>query len=285
MKKVSLVLFCWGLIQVSFGQMRGAGDQGFIPILTVEYGYNTIDPQPLNDFFNSYSTFWGSQVAADWQPVTTGTLAGPQARLGLRYWSGTGAVGFTAASNFMYGYARARRTFTFTNNMGHDLRMRSHNLGWDFHLGIVGDRWYLVSLATAHVRDLTLDMYTTFPDGSRSLGNLYKISGIYEGLVTTFDVGLGVGVALKKVNLTAKLESPLPGFPPARFLVTALDYGTNEEILDEMPRDFVLWATDPVEYANQAIPEDQEVAIVVDSFSGLRLAFGVEIPLFQKYSQ
>ena len=250
-------------------------------MLTLEYGHNTIDPVPLNDFFSSYEAFWGSRVAETWQPATAGMLAGPQARFGFRFVSAEEGMGMVAASNVLYGWARAKRDFTFTNNTGHELIVQTNNYGWDFHLGLGNRQWYVVGLMTAHTRDLTLDLYTTLPDGSRTLSNLYKIAGVYTGLATTFDVGLGAGVSLGGWMLTAKLENPLANFPPARYLITTIDYEATDEVLAELPRDFALWATDPVAYAEALIPEDQEVAVLTDHFSGLRVSVGVEIPLTQ----
>lgn len=249
------------------------------PTITVAYGHNTIDEAPLNQFFDSFNTFWGDQVAEPFETLDATAFAHMEYGGGLRALFPSQGLGVTLATNAVFGRAEAKRQMRYVNGMGHDLEMHTRDIGWDFHLGLTLGKHLLASgIAEAYIRDLTYLMYTRFQNGSRSLGNVYKIAGVYTGTATTFDIGFGAGLKLGPLLFTAKWMFPMSNFPPGQEIVTLDDYDTDEFPPTDFPVNYELWATDPVQFAAEAA-DGQEVALLTDRMRGMRFTFGVELLL------
>ena len=265
------------LLGFSLGRTSAQNGVLFEPVLTVEYARNTVDNTHLNDFFNSYNSFHAADIVSPWEEIGKAPFAHMQYRAG--FWSlvGNEKIGFYMASNLVWGKGREKREVTLSNGLSQELDMTSKARGWDVHVGIGGARWYLTTLMTAYAHVLDFKLYTVFPDGSRSMGNLFKISGHYSGLLPTLDVGLGAGVNIGPVALVAKVENPLSNFPPGRYLITLDDYDSSDEYpLTDLPRDYALWVTDPVTLGALAAEDDQQVMVLTDAFTGLRFSVGLE---------
>lgn len=245
------------------------------PTFTVQHGRNDIDPGQLNEFVTSFNDFWSSDTALAFEKVDADEFAHLEIGAGLRAMLGP----ITLATNVTWGDGTADRSFRYTNRVGHDLDMRTKDITWDAQFGLVFRKRLMVStIITAYYRDITYRLYTVFPDDSRSLGNVYKISGVYTGTTSSVEFGVGTGLFVGPVLLNIKWLRPT-SFPPGQDLISLDDYDNDELPPTWLPADYPLWTTDPVAFA-QADASGEEVGVLADRLKATRLVIGIEIGLF-----
>jgi len=251
--------------------------QRFYPFLLVEQSQTDTDFAQVNTFFDSFNTFWQSSQREAFQPLQGEDFTHYRFGGGFRMVAAESNFGFSIQTAFTYGRVSTDRQFRYTNGMGHDMDVTHREYSWDFQMGpVIAKRILLQGILNGYFRDLSYRMYTRFQDGSRSLGNVYKISGVYTGLGSSLEVGVGGGIRLGPLYLNAKWVTPLSGFPPGQNLVDLDDYDNDEFPPTQLPADYALWATDPVEFAQQDAA-GAPVGVKVDALRGSRITFGLEL--------
>lgn len=232
----------------------------------------------LNDFFQSYNAYYGVNMKQPFDTVATSGLSHAGWGMGMRFLSGDNA-GFATGIFLTYGSKSIRNESIFANNLltRTDFRVKDYNCQVDvgFHL----KRFLLIQgHLSARVRESLFDLGYVYQDGSFSRGNEYDILGVYHGSTITLDVGASAGLKLGPVFIPVGISFPT-NMVPDDGLSTMLDYDITRIRWNDLPRNYQMWADDPVNF------DPFEDAVRTQSFRSVRINIGVEIWLGRKNSK
>lgn len=238
--------------------------------LIADYGINSFDTRGINDFVDSYNDFWGSKLSSPYARFSGKELSHANFGAGLRLVSGT-KVGFTGHTAFLLGFGQHQQVAEWENGVQNELGFKVRDWQWTFSSGVhLWNTVFLEGYTGAHIRRIRMTHTTIYQDGSRSLSSEYKLNGLYNGSVSSFDVGFQAGIRIKPVMLFAKVVWPLENFPPGKDLVSLLDEDSPNFPPTDFPSDYPSYATDVIGF----VEEDR--GLKTDDFEGMRIVFGVE---------
>ena len=171
------------------------------------------------------------------------------------------------------------RTSLFTTNWGRELVFEFDDFTFDAMMG-AGEKAKIMGVFGGTFRNVAMNSYQVYPDGSRSIGSEYYFNGRYRGFQAGLNVGAAFSLNLTKfaaLRLKAVWQSDLLNFtPPEDAYLTALGDPKKVVLTSEyLPKDFGQYISD----VNQGI-YDFEENVIPTLFYGLQLsgALVVRIP-------
>ncbi|MDX2246520.1 MAG: hypothetical protein SF052_07090 [Bacteroidia bacterium] len=243
-----------------------------------DYESSQLSGFELNDFFQSYNEYYGVNMQQPFDTVAVKGLSHAGWGMGMRFLSGDNA-GFATGIFLTYGSKSLRNEAIFANDLltRTDFRVKDYNCQVDigFHL----KRFLLIQgHISARIRESVFDLGYVYQDGSFSRGNEYDILGVYKGSTITLDVGASAGLKLGPVFIPVGISFPTNMIPDDG-LSTLLDYDITRIRWNDLPRNYQVWADDPVNF------DPFEDAVRTQSFRSVRINIGLEIWLGKKSSE
>lgn len=244
------------------------------PILGIGYGFNGFTPDSLNLFVQSYNTYYEVGMKDPLPEYNFSNMHGINVSVGYRYMKRKKSS-FSGLILYQYGYSSNTKRSKIWSNLGNELNLafNTHEILLEGGYQIKGF-FYMHALFGGIIRDVGIKSYTVYPDGSRSIGKEYDINGYYSGTSTTIQVGGSLGFRVWHFFFPIRVHY---GFPLTDG-VPLVDYNADRFRQHEFPKDYVVFVSDVngTQFETNNIP--------IESFSGLRLQFGVEfmLPFFKK---
>ena len=234
--------------------------------VTVAYSQARYDGDRLGELGTTYSTFFAEALDA---PVDF--LPGAQAYPSAGVTGRLKVDGFGAGLTYQLGRATSDVSSAFENGRGN--RVQSRTLDHVVTMDITGQFGPVVVGASAGgmFRGVRVEVATTYPDGSESLGSEFAFNGVYTTSSPYFEAGVLGGLMLgDRLFIPVRVLFPLE-ISDTRLPVT--DYDASRNGKNYLPRDFDRWAADPSGVDDGAAVSDRD-------YVGPRLQVGVELRLF-----
>ena len=234
--------------------------------VTGAYSQARYDADRLGQLGTTYSSYFAESLDApvDFLPGEQMTPA-----LGVTGRLSSGSIGF--GLTYQLGRATSDVASTFENGRGN--RVQSRTLDHIVTMDLTGQFGPVVVGASAGgmFRGVRVEVATTYPDGSESLGSEFAFNGVYTASSPYFEVGALGGLALgDRLFIPVRVLFPLE-ISSTRLPVT--DYDASRNGKNYLPRDFDRWAADPSGVDDGAAVSDRD-------YVGPRLQVGVELRLF-----
>lgn len=255
------------LLAVGLLAALGAHAQPSGVYLTGAYSQARYDADRLGELGTTYSAFFADDLVA---PVDF--LPGEQTypSLGVTGRISTGAFG--AGLTYQLGQATSDVASAFANGRGNRVqsRVRDHIVTIDM-TGQFGP--VVVGVSGGGVfRGVRVEVATTYPDGSESLGSEFAFNGVYTTSSPSLEFGVLGGLVLgDRLFIPVRAVLPMEMFGADRLPVTDFDASRNGK--NYLPRDFDRWVADPSGVDDNAAVSDRD-------YVGPRLQVGVELRLF-----
>ncbi|PAP76195.1 hypothetical protein [Rubrivirga marina] len=183
-----------------------------------------------------------------------------------------GGGGLGAGFAYQVGRATSDEASAFSNGRGN--RVQARTLDHVVTIDLTGQLGPLVVGGSfgGMFRGVRVEVATTYPDGSESLGSEFVFNGVYTASSTYFEVGVLGGLAVgDRVFVPVRLLFPVETFGEDRLPATDFDASRNGKTY--LPRDFGRYLADPNGLDDGAAVSDRD-------YVGLRLQVGVELRLF-----
>lgn len=261
MKKINLICLLTLITSASYSQHRF--------ILGIGKSQNTIKTGELNSFastFNEYHQGNGFIPLSDFKPkMQPLNFSG-----GYRYMKNNG---FSLGMIYMYSKDQQDNSTTLISKTGYDFHYSAKNHDFMFEIGYnIGGVITINGLGSLGIRNNTMQIWKVYANGNRSFGYENDLPGHYQTLTTHLDVGGSVGLKLWHFYIPLRVTYGMPIFSDGSS--GFIDYDTQRFRSNELPKDYIKWATKPMEYDSKNIISQNE-------FTGMRIHLGIEfmIPL------
>lgn len=229
----------------------------------------------LNAFTSSFNDFWGNKLSSPYESYQSGDFTMPNFGIGGRL-TAANKMGFTATLNMLYGKSTHTNSVTWSNNIQNELEHRLRDFRFNFSAGAVLLKTIILEgYLGSTFRKMTLNHYTVYPDGSKSMSQLYELNGQYTGTTVGFDYGVQAGIRIWRLYFYGRYTLPTRNFPPAKGLVTMTDYPRVGSVGTQFPQDYQLYATNPAALAQKEV-DTNDAYLKTDDYEGSRISFGVE---------
>ncbi|MEO0469990.1 MAG: hypothetical protein AAF206_10255, partial [Bacteroidota bacterium] len=237
--------------------------------LRAGYEYSTLQAFDLNDFFQNYNAFYGSEMAQPFDTIAATEISHPELGAGFRIAHGEN-IGFTSGIFATYGSKRLQRTAEFQNGIGTQADLVVRDLNLQIDLGIhIKQVLFLQGHLSGRFRRNFLDLGYVYQDGSYSLGDENDVLGVYSAETTTLDFGASVGVKLGPVFIPVSISFPSE-FVSDDGMLSMVDVDNRQAGWTDLPRDFATWVNDPANV-------DLDNGLVrANSFQSMRINVAVE---------
>ncbi len=240
-----------------------------------EYNQLYTNVDGLNNFTSSFNDFWGNRLSEPYESYQSGDFTMPNFGIGGRI-SAANMLGFTMSLNMLYGKSQHSKTVTWSNNIQNELEHNLRDFRFNFSGGfILLKTIFLEGYLGSTFRKMGLNHYTIYPDGSKSLSQLYELNGQYSGTTVAFDYGVQAGIRVWRLYVYGRYTFPTKNFPPAKGLVTMSDDPRIGSVGTQFPQDYALYATDPAALAQKEV-DTNDAYIKTDDYEGNRFSIGVE---------
>lgn len=248
------------------------------PTVGFGYGINGINTEHLNQFVNSWNTYYQVGMKQPLSEYSLATLNGFTFSVGYRYMK-RHRSGFSAAFNYTYGYNSNTKRTVIWSNLGNDFNLEMYNHDFNFEGGYqIKGIVFLHALLGFSLRHVNMEAYTVYADGSRSMSTEYDINGFYQTDPNTVELGASIGARVWHFFIPFRISY---GIPFNSNMLSLYDYNSNDWRAAEFPSDWGAWVSN-----TSGIPDDNN-RIPENDFAGLRFHLGVEfmLPLFKNAGQ
>lgn len=188
----------------------------------------------------------------------------PAAGATVRIGGGGLGVGF----GYQVGRATSDEASSFSNGRGN--RVRARTLDHVATLDVTGQLGPVVLGGSfgGMFRGVRVEVATTYPDGSESLGSEFVFNGVYTASSTYFEAGVLAGLALgDRVFVPVRLVVPVEMVEDR---LPVQDFDASAGGTHYLPRDFDRYLADPALIDDGAAVSDRD-------YVGPRLQVGVEV--------
>jgi hypothetical protein len=244
--------------------------------ITVGAGYslNTFQTENMNKLVNSFNDYYQVGLKKPFAGYDLGSMQGFNINIGYRYMKRE-TSGFSAYGGYMFGYSHNFNSVKIWNNTGYDMEMafKCHDFLFEGGYQIKG-KVFMHGFVGIGIRDIQVQMWKVYQDGSRSMGYEYDINGWYKTNSFSAQFGASLGFRVWHFFFPLRVGYEVPFFKDNTLQLT--DFDVNRFRSHNLPNDYSLWLVSNISNDdNNRIPEND--------FMGLRIHFGVEfmIPLFK----
>lgn len=231
------------------------------------YHKEGIKPVGLNSFMDSYNSYYSVGMKDPFDHFGSLPSWGMGYGVDLINWN-LGGGGIYFRSGILISHAKTSSSAKIWNNYSNEiiLKMNDWRVPFDFGVNIKGvASLFLASDFT--FRKTELEMWTIYPDGSRSIGNEFDINGVYTALHPIFNLGVGAAFRVWKLTIPVRLTYGFNLFNEVRVPLT--DYDANEYRSNDFPRDFSLWL-------NSLVGANPENVVYKDEITGMHFSIGIK---------
>lgn len=235
--------------------------------LTGAYSQAQFDGDRLGELGTTYSDFFADVLDA---PVDF--LPGEQVYPSVGVAGRLRLDSFGAGVTYQLGRATSDVSSAFSNGRGN--RVQSRTLDHVVTIDMTGQFGPVVVGASggAMIRGVRVEVATTYPDGSESLGSEFDFNGVYTASSPYFEAGVLGGLVLgNRLFVPVRLLFPVEYAGEDR--LPATDYDASRNGKNYLPRDFDRYLADPNGVDDGAAVSDRD-------YVGPRLQVGVELRLF-----
>ena len=240
--------------------------------LVAEYSFNRFETAGMNQFVETFTSFWGSKISTPYQSFTGAELSHPN--FGASFYKIFGEKnrsGISMGTGILVGRGKYRNETIWSNGVKNELLFNARDIMWTANLGFhIRHRLFIDGYMDANIRRLTLEHATIYQDGSRSLSSEYKLNGFYNGTVSSIDLGIQVSVRLGRFFIYAKPSWAMTLEAFGKDLITVQDINSNNFPPIDFPADYGVYATDPIGFV------EQNLGVKIDDFELFRFAIGLE---------
>jgi len=248
--------------QFSHGPFVGAG-----------YAFNGFHTDNLNNFVRTFNDYYSVGMQQAFTEYDLSTMNGFYVSMGWRLMK-RHRSGFSGAVAYNYGYnSNTKRSVIWTGS-GYDLNLEFYNHDFLFEGGYqVKGLFFIHALLGFSFRHTDMEVWSVYPDGSRSMGYEYDINGFYQTEAINIELGGSLGFRCWHFFFPIRISYGLPFLPVGELI----DFDANRWRSEYFPSDYNAWVNDP------AGGNEQDYRVPDADFSGLRIQFGVEfmLPLFK----
>ncbi|MEM6262927.1 MAG: hypothetical protein AAGI38_10500 [Bacteroidota bacterium] len=238
--------------------------------LRVDREISQLDGPDINDFFQSYNAYYGSNLETPFSIMRAADFTHNNVGMGIRMGTGRN-FGFASGLGMTYGRIRNQNVSVFRNGIGTETELTTRDWTLTFDMGVrIKSILFLQVHMAGRFRKNILEMGYRYQDGSYSLGDEYDILGIYEAPTTTLDLGASAALRIWKLYIPISISWPT-NFASDENLLTVTDFEKRQIRWTDLPRDFETWADDP---ANLDLDNG---FVRANSFRSPRVTIGVEL--------
>lgn len=244
------------------------------PIIYAGYGFNGFHTGTLNNFIQSYNTYYTIGLKEALPEYSFSNMHGFNLGMGYRYMSREKS-GFVGSFMYQYGYAGNKKRSRIWNNSGSEMHLQFHTHNILFEAGYqVKGIFFMQGILGFMIRDVNLPFRTVYPDGSVSMGNEYDINGFYKVSTNSLLLGGSLGFRYWHFFFPVRIYYGIPLFTDRLPLI---DYDAFRFRQNEFPNDFNVFVNDVsgTQFETNIVPQED--------FMGLGLQFGIEfmIPIIK----